>query len=103
MRAKSRLPLVLTFAAVLFGLHLPANAAAEIPPQQPGVTLRVFDVQVPLDQLCTLKPAQTPNVDKLMPVVDWTTQTDFGFADRFVAQVTGNINIPQAGSYTFRL
>ncbi|MBP2326874.1 sugar lactone lactonase YvrE [Kibdelosporangium banguiense] len=99
---RKRLPLVLTFAAVLFG-QLPANAAADVPPQQPGVTLRVFDVQVPLDSLCTLKPAQTPNVDKLMPVIDWTTATDFGFEDRFVAQVTGNINISQAGAYVFRL
>jgi hypothetical protein len=94
---------VLTFAAVLFGQQLPANAAPDIPPQQPGVTLRVFDVQVALDKLCTLKPAQTPNVDKLMPVIDWTAQADFGFADRFVAQVTGNINVTQAGSYVFRL
>ncbi|MET0235025.1 MAG: family 16 glycoside hydrolase [Kibdelosporangium sp.] len=87
--------------------QVPANAippsAEAIPPQQPGVTLRVFDVQVELDKLCTLKPAQTPNVDKLMPVVDWTTATDFGFEDFFVAQVTGNVNITQAGSYTFRL
>ncbi|MFE2750514.1 family 16 glycoside hydrolase [Actinosynnema sp. NPDC059335] len=74
-----------------------------VPPQEPGVTLRVFDVQVGLDRLCTLKPAQTPNVDKLMPTIDWTTTEQFGFADRFVVQVTGNINVTQAGAYTFRV
>jgi hypothetical protein len=46
---------------------------ADVPPQEPGVTLRVFDVQVPLEKICTLKPGQTPNVDKLMPTVDWST------------------------------
>ncbi|MEE6310835.1 discoidin domain-containing protein [Plantactinospora veratri] len=83
---------------------LPTGAAtAAPPPQEPGVTLRVFDLQVPLNNLCTLKAAQTPNVDKLMPTVDWTSAADFGFENYFLAQVLGNINIAQAGSYTFRL
>jgi hypothetical protein len=77
---------------------------ADVPPQEPGVTLRVFDVQVPLEKICTLKPGQTPNVDKLMPTVDWSTTGDFGgFGDNFVTQVTGNIHVPADGSYTFRL
>ncbi|MDT0403450.1 MULTISPECIES: family 16 glycoside hydrolase [Streptomyces] len=83
----------------------PASAAqADVPPQEPGVTLRVFDVQVPLEKICTLKPGQTPNVDKLMPAVDWSTTDDFGgFNDNFVTQVTGNVHAPANGSYTFRL
>ncbi|MYS28964.1 hypothetical protein GTW38_18905, partial [Streptomyces sp. SID7804] len=60
------------FAGGLLGSPLasaqPGSAArADVPPQEPGVTLRVFDVQVPLDKICTLKPGQTPNVDRLMP------------------------------------
>ncbi|MGW6510153.1 family 16 glycoside hydrolase, partial [Streptomyces niveus] len=59
----------------------------EIPPQEPGVTLRVFDVQVPLEKICVLKPAQTPNVDKLMPVIDWSSTDDFGgIGDNFVSE-----------------
>lgn len=86
------------------GLVAAANpAGAAVPPQEPGVTLRVFDVQVPLDEICVLKPGQTPNVDKLMPTVDWTSTADFGFSDNFVSQVIGNINVTIAGSYTFRL
>ncbi|MEV6110087.1 family 16 glycoside hydrolase [Streptomyces sp. NPDC051940] len=81
----------------------PQPAVAELPPQEPGVTLRVFDVQIPLSQLCTLKPGQTPNVDKLMPVIDFSTVDDFGFGDNFVSQVTANIDVPQDGTYTFRL
>ncbi|MFT7837680.1 DUF1080 domain-containing protein [Saccharothrix sp. BKS2] len=105
---RTRLPALglLTAALLVSGSGLPATGAPREeapPPQEPGVTLRVFDVQVALDRLCTLKPAQTPNVDKLMPTIDWTTTDHFGFADRFVAEVTGNITITQAGAYAFRL
>ncbi|MGX1226729.1 lectin [Streptomyces ambofaciens] len=81
-----------------------ADAAdADLPPQEPGVTLRVFDVQAPLSGICTLKAGQTPNIDKLMPVVDWSSAGDFGLESNFVTHVIGNLNAAQAGSYTFRL
>ena len=84
-------------------LSVPASAQAEIPPQEPGVTLRVFDVQVELNDYCRLKPAQTPNIDKLMPTIDWSTTAHFGFADRFVTEVSGYLHITNAGTYGFRL
>ncbi|WP_434587369.1 ricin-type beta-trefoil lectin domain protein [Streptomyces sp. A5-4] len=98
-----------TLAASLLALGLAspvasgAPEAAPLPPQEPGVTLRVFDVQMPLDTICDLKPGQTPNVDKLMPVIDWSTDGDFGLASNFVSQAIGNLNASAAGSYTFRL
>ncbi|MDQ1012653.1 hypothetical protein QFZ82_007138 [Streptomyces sp. V4I23] len=79
------------------------TAAGDLPPQEPGVTLRVFDVQLPMNKICSLKPGQTPNVDKLMPVIDWSATEDFGVGDHFVSQVIANIDIPQDGSYDFRL
>ncbi|CAM5551325.1 hypothetical protein STENM36S_07775 [Streptomyces tendae] len=87
-RAPGRhLILLLTSAVALGGAWAaPASSAApaDIPPQEPGVTLRVFDVQTPLNELCTLKPGQTPNHDKLMPTVDWSSTADFGgIADNF--------------------
>lgn len=85
------------------GLLVAPSQAAAIPPQQPGVTLRVFDVQTALSRLCNLKPAQTPNVDKLMPTINWTATTDFGLGDQFVSEVTGYVNITTAGTYNFRL
>ncbi|WP_260189683.1 family 16 glycoside hydrolase [Actinophytocola gossypii] len=89
----------------MVALTAPAAAAqpADLPPQEPGVTLRTFDVQVPLSEICTLKTGQTPNVDKLMPTIDWTTQADFGFESNFVTHAIGNINVAEAGDYTFRL
>ncbi len=94
---------VLGSVALVLTTGLWAAPASAVPAQEPGVTLRVFDVQVPLDVTCTLKPGQTPNIDKLMSTINWTSSTDFGFEDYFVAQVLGNINVTQAGSHTFRL
>ncbi|PRX49371.1 glucose/arabinose dehydrogenase [Prauserella shujinwangii] len=84
---------------------LPPSAAAQadLPPQEPGVTLRTYDVQVPLSEICTIKPGQTPNVDKLMPVIDWRTADDFGFESNFVSHAIANLNVPVDGTYTFRL
>ncbi|WP_434795567.1 family 16 glycoside hydrolase [Streptomyces albidoflavus] len=93
--------LVGTFCAV------PAAAAPGprdvLPPQEPGVTLRVFDLQTPIDELCEIKAGQTPNVDKLMPVIDWSATDDFGVADHFVSEVTANLTVPEDGTYDFRL
>ena len=96
--------LVLLSAAALVGALLPVlPARAAVPPQVPGVTLRTYDLQAARDKICTLKPGQTPNVDKLMPVVNWTTAADFGLEDRFQTEVIGNLNITAAGTYQFRL
>jgi hypothetical protein len=111
-RTRRRFSALLT-SAIVAGVVLAAppaeaapspTAAADIPPQEPGVTLRVYDVQAPLSKLCTLKPGQTPNHDKLMPTVDWSTAADFGgFEDRFVSEATGYLIAPRDGSYVFRL
>ncbi|MEV6618667.1 family 16 glycoside hydrolase [Streptomyces sp. NPDC051051] len=86
------------------GAPTAAAAPADIPQQEPGVTLRVYDVQTPLDRICTLKPGQTPNHDKLMPTIDWSTTADFGgFDDHFVTEATGYLVAPREGSYAFRL
>ncbi|GAA4973591.1 ricin-type beta-trefoil lectin domain protein [Actinoplanes utahensis] len=98
----SRLALAGLLAAVTVGV--PATAArAALDADEPGVTLRVFDVQTPLNKLCTLKPAQTPNIDKLMPAINWSSAADFGIENFFVAQVRANLTVPAAGAYTFRL
>ncbi|MGW8949582.1 family 16 glycoside hydrolase [Streptomyces sp. NPDC055709] len=101
----------IVIASLLAGGALSSPAAAQaprasfddLPPQEPGVTLRVFDVQAPLSEICDLKPGQTPNVDRLMPTIDWSSDADFGVGDHFVSQVSGNITVPQDGAYAFRL
>jgi hypothetical protein len=97
------LSLFVVLLTALMGLVVATPAQAAIPPQQPGVTLRTYDLQTSLDRLCTLKPGQTPNVDKLMPTINWTTTADFGLNDQFLSEVIGNLNITTAGTYQFRL
>ncbi|WP_460848196.1 galactose-binding domain-containing protein [Phytohabitans suffuscus] len=94
---------LMALAAVLTITFVPTAAQAAPPPQEPGVTLRVYDVQTPLSEICVLKSGQTPNVDKLMSTVNWSAVADFGFDNFFVAHVLGYVNISTAGSYTFRL
>ncbi|MFJ8887791.1 family 16 glycoside hydrolase [Streptomyces sp. NPDC102402] len=106
-RARNLLTTLLVGGFLAGGVWAGPPAAAvpeEIPPQEPGVTLRVFDTQVPLNALCTLKPGQTPNHDALMSTVDWSTADDFGgYADNFVAEVSGYLVVPEDGTYGFRL
>ncbi|MEW1720257.1 family 16 glycoside hydrolase [Streptomyces sp. NPDC093109] len=107
-RGPRRFAGALLTALLVGGLAAPVaeadeNPFADLPPQEPGVTLRVFDVQTPLSKLCDLKPAQTPNVDRLLPTIDWSSTEGFGFNDLFVSQITANIDIPADGTYTFRL
>ena len=105
-RRLSRLPLAGLLAAALtatWTATVPAGGAhARLAADEPGVTLRVFDVQTPLTGICTLKPAQTPNVDKLMPTINWSG-ADFGIENYFAAQVLANLTVPATGAYTFRL
>ncbi|EHR61068.1 family 16 glycoside hydrolase [Saccharomonospora cyanea] len=109
-RLPRRLTTLVAAAAVTSGLGLPAataqepGAQAELPPQEPGVTLRVFDVQQPMNEICTLKAGQTPNVDRLMPDIDWSSAEDFGgIGDYFVSHAIANLHVPEDGQYTFRL
>ncbi|MFD4260809.1 family 16 glycoside hydrolase [Streptomyces sp. NPDC058534] len=108
-RSRSRGRLAgLVAVSFLFGCFTSAPAGAadtadDLPPQEPGVTLRVFDIGQPMKEICALKPGQTPNVDKLMPDIDFSTTEDFGVGDNFVSQVTANIEVPEDGSYAFRL
>lgn len=97
------LSIFVVLLTALIGLVVATPAQAAVPPQQPGVTLRTYDLQTSLARLCTLKSGQTPNVDKLMPTINWTTTADFGLTDQFLSEVIGNINIATAGTYQFRL
>ena len=80
----------------------PAALAAE-PEQEPGVTLRTFQMPPGLADFCTLKSGTTPNIDKLTQTINYTTESQFGLADDFLAIVTANLTIATQGSYAFRL
>ncbi len=82
--------------------HIVVARATTITEQ--GVTLRIFNVNTALQKLCTLKPGQTPNADVLRPTIDWTTAADWeSYTTNYLAQVVADLDIAQAGAYTFRL
>ncbi len=81
----------------------PGAHAQDLPPQTPGVTLQTYFLGAPPSALCTIKSGTTPNVDKLMPTIDFRTADEFGREDNLLSHVTANLNVPAAGQYVFRL
>ena len=47
-----------------------AGTADAQAPQEPGVTLRTYQLGTAPNELCTLRAGTTPNVDKVMPTID---------------------------------
>ncbi|MFI2490249.1 family 16 glycoside hydrolase [Promicromonospora kroppenstedtii] len=94
---------VVLTAVMLSGAVPAATAADDLPPQEPGVTLRTYDLARDLSELCTLRSGQTPNVDQLKPTIDYSTEADFGMGERFIAHALANLNVPADGNYEFRL
>ncbi len=83
---------------------LPTAALADdLPPQQPGVTLRTYALGTAPQALCEMRPGTTPNVDKHMPTIDWTTEEQFGAADNFRTDALAHLHTPVDGEYAFRL
>src|SRR3546814_13628796 len=81
-----------------------APVAAAVPEgDEPGMTMRVFQVPYNLSELCTLKAGQTPNVDELKQTINWTTAADFGgFEDKFLTQAIAPPTAEQHGPSQFR-
>src|SRR3954462_11446808 len=80
-----------------------AGSAEAQAPQEPGVTLRTYQFANGPSATCTLKSGQTPNVDKLMPTINWSTEADFGANDNFQSTVLASLNAPADGNYAFRI
>ena len=69
------------------------------------MTLRTYFLAQGPTTTCTLKSGQTPNVDKLMSTIDWSTAAQFadGREDNYQSTVLARLNIATAGEHTFRL
>lgn len=81
------------------------SASSAIPAgDEPGVTMRAFQLGQPISELCTLKAGQTPNVDQLKQTIDWRTPADFGgLQDNFVVEALATLSVETTGTYAFRL
>lgn len=109
-RRRPRARAVAPFAAVAIAVAglttAPASATGvdpELPPQEPGVTLRTYQLAQDPGAVCELREAQTPNVDKVMSTIDWTTAEQFGAEDQFISHVLGNLHVEVEGEYQFRV
>ncbi|MDA0136353.1 family 16 glycoside hydrolase [Solirubrobacter deserti] len=89
-------------AALALAGALAASANAQAP-QEPGVTLRTYQLGTTPNELCTIKAGTTPNVDKVMPAINWSTTDQFGASNNFQSHVYANLRIETAGEHTFRL
>src|SRR5699024_3908476 len=78
-------------------------APAALPEQEPGVTLRTFQLARSPGAVCELAEGTTPNVDKLMENIDWYTEEDFGLADDFITHALANLHVEESGEYEFRM
>jgi hypothetical protein len=106
-RPRARRAVATALAGSLVGIlavtGLAPGAMAATPDQEPGVTLRSFQLPPGLQDFCTLKSGTTPNADKLMATIDYSTEAQFGLSDNFLSIVTANLAIATQGDYTFRL
>ncbi len=104
LSARRRQSGICAFISLLALLGPAQLAQAQTPPQEPGVTQRVFQLPRALSEICTIKEGQTPNVDVLKPTIDWEGDTAFGgLTDNFVVHAIANLTVQAAGTYTFRL
>jgi hypothetical protein len=88
----------------LLGVIAPIAHAQNPPPQEPGVTQRVFQLGGAPSEICPIKQGQTPNIDVLKPTIDWSGDAAFGgLTQNFIVHAIANLNVPAAGSYSFRL
>jgi type 1 glutamine amidotransferase/glucose/arabinose dehydrogenase len=69
---------------------------------EPGISMRLYDIGVPLDTLAPLVPGQTPNIDRRIERID-LKEGEFGLKDNFLAELSGEFFAQSAGNYTFRL
>ena len=68
-----------------------------------GLALRVYFVGEPMDELLPLVGGQTPNVSRVVPVLDLDEADLGGIEDTFVAEVDGWLVVPEDGEYELRL
>lgn len=95
-------------APALGKLRLKAATVTDQPedrqPREPGLAVRVYWTDVPVDKVPKLAAGQTPNVNFVSPTINFSGDSKFGgFGDNYVVHVTGFLRIPETGEYELGL
>jgi hypothetical protein len=93
-----------TTLAILIIVATPLSSA-HADDRQPGLLVRLHEIDRDVQYLPELAPNQLPNVVKIIPTLELRTDRN-GFApfkDHILTEVTGYLAVAQAGGYTFRL
>ena len=69
----------------------------------PGIRIRVYDIDAPMDQLLTVAPDQTPNWEEIKPSLD-LNEGDLGELNSdFRTTAFATLHIAEEGQYEFKL
>jgi cytochrome c len=84
--------------------HRPIAQQGQEEVRSPGVSMRIYHTQVEMSALPKLVAGQTPNVSKVIPIIDLRKAEDFGDLNfNFIVHLDGFINVKETGDYTFAL
>src|SRR5215216_2653223 len=86
--------LALLCGLIGLGAAAPHAHAQNPPPQEPGVTQRIFQLSYAPSELCPIKEGQTPNIDVLKPTIDSSGDGDFGgLTNNFIVHAIANLTV----------
>ena len=82
---------------------LPGTAILPQTTEEPGATLRIYEIAEEMGELMELVPGQTPNVDVRIPKLELKDKDFFGYEERFLAEITATLIVATEGETQFRL
>jgi len=87
-------------------LLLALVAQEALPPREPGLSLKVYEADGPLEILCPLVAGQTPNVSRVVPELDLRGEDEEwpdGPRHEFISVVEGYLEVSAPGLHGLRL
>ncbi|RYG26481.1 DUF1080 domain-containing protein [bacterium] len=87
----------------MVAVALAAFLLAPLQATEPGATLRLYEIEGPMQTLPELVPGQTPNLDRLVEKIDFKEGEFFGYKDHFIVAISADLVVATGGSHRFRV
>src|SRR6185503_20146302 len=96
---------ILAAPSAAFAQEGGSGASESSDQREPGVSIRLYDLGRQLSKLRALVPGQTPNISKVVPLIDFRSDRgDFApLTERFLLMGEGYVEITAPGRYDFEL